>query len=276
METVIFLHIPKTAGSTLESILERKFPFRKTYDIYGYGDSIAKKVERLKGMPDSEKRKYVLIKGHYQFGLHEHLPQESTYITFLRNPIERIISHYNYVSNDSAHPLHGSIKDGRMTVEDYVLSGRSLELDNGQTRMISGRESESGFGQCSAEILEIAIRNIEAHFALVGLVERFEESMVLMKQSFGWNNVYYARKNVSRNGIRKSDLTPGALRTLEKHSLLDIELYRHAEKLLAEKVAARSEEVACDIARLRKYNRYYRPIDLMLALKSRALARLSR
>ena len=69
--TAIFVHIPKTAGRTLESILERQYPASNIYNLYGYQDSIPEAAKKLEGASESEKRKIQLVKGHYEFGLNE-------------------------------------------------------------------------------------------------------------------------------------------------------------------------------------------------------------
>lgn len=95
--TLIFLHIPKTAGRTLEKILEREYAAEFTYNIYGYDQSILEAAKQLSLLPNRQLRSIRLIKGHYNFGLHKLLPQGARYITFLREPIDRIVSHYFYV-----------------------------------------------------------------------------------------------------------------------------------------------------------------------------------
>ena len=40
-----------------------------------------------------------VFKGHMPFGIHKRLPQDYTYITFLRDPIERVVSAYYFARN---------------------------------------------------------------------------------------------------------------------------------------------------------------------------------
>ena len=262
-DTLIFLHIPKNAGRTFESILARQYAAEDIYDIYGYGNAIPRAVEKLKSQSDEDKRKIKLIKGHYQFGLHRFLPQESSYITFLRDPVRRVASHYNYVARDTSHPLNKIIQKQNMTLADYVSSGVSLELNNGQTRMISGNEHQDKYGQCSSKLLAQAKRNIDNHFSAVGLVERFDESLALMSYIFGWKNVYYAKTNVSAKRPQISELDGETVQLIKKYNDLDIELYRFAVEKFNNIIASCDETYFQLLKNLKIANILYKPISFV-------------
>src|SRR5215469_1829692 len=88
-EAVIFLHLPKAAGSTLNRLIEWEYPLFEMYSIdpvffewsWGHLQHLSK--ERL--------RRTRMFKGHMLFGLHAILPQPATYITVLREPVDRVI-----------------------------------------------------------------------------------------------------------------------------------------------------------------------------------------
>jgi hypothetical protein len=223
--TVIFVHIPKAAGRTLEAVLERQYPLSARYDVYGWGDDINKAVTTLEEMSDEAKRRVKLIKGHYQFGLHQYMPQACCYITMMRDPIDRVISHYAYVRNNPDHPFRAVIEAQRMTLKDYVTSGLSTELNNGQTRLLSGMEQRDAFGQCGADLLTVAQENLARHFAVVGLVERFDQSLALMAAQFEWRWIYYTIRNVSRNRPVRAQLDADTRGAIEQLNELDLALY---------------------------------------------------
>src|SRR6516162_400599 len=89
---LLFLHIHKTAGTTLHRIIEREYNPFYIYTIEG--GRIEWSVDHLKKLPLHRRAALQVVKGHMSFGLHEYLPQPSTYITFLRDPVERCISSY--------------------------------------------------------------------------------------------------------------------------------------------------------------------------------------
>jgi hypothetical protein len=141
-----------------------------------------------------------------------------------------------------------------MSLEDYVRSGIALETDNSQIRALSG-DRAAAFGGCTPEMLAQAKRNIEAHFTVTGLTERFDESLILLKRAFGWSNVHYVRANVSP---RKDPVPPGALRAIEEQNALDLELYRWATERFDAAIAA-DAGFADEYARFRRSNALYRP-----------------
>ena len=54
-------------------------------------------VSDLGLLPLEQRARFRLVMGHFQYGIHEFLPQEYTYVTIVRDPVERVISHYNYL-----------------------------------------------------------------------------------------------------------------------------------------------------------------------------------
>ena len=83
MKPFIHIHIPKTAGST------RAFIFQKIYGGKIHAESVYLAGVN-KRVPDYEK--YDLITGHFFACVYDHLPL----VTFLRDPVERVISHYDH------------------------------------------------------------------------------------------------------------------------------------------------------------------------------------
>jgi len=92
--TLVFLHLQKCAGTTLHVIIGEQY--RKMY-----GDE-ALDFLQLHWWPFERQLKNVLVyKGHFVFGQEERmlLPATElprTYITILRNPVDRVLSAYHY------------------------------------------------------------------------------------------------------------------------------------------------------------------------------------
>src|SRR5438874_1730089 len=99
-EVLLFLHIPKTGGSTLSKILERQYPRAQTLTLDD------QKIAQFKTLPVAERGRYCLVKGHLHFGLHHFIPRPSTYITLLREPVERVLSFYHYARSTPDHYLY--------------------------------------------------------------------------------------------------------------------------------------------------------------------------
>jgi hypothetical protein len=239
--TIIFIHIPKSAGTTLQRIMERQYAPDQVFTVDGR-DTRKSKAEFL-DLPFSSRERFKLVKGHMSFGWHRFLPQSSTYVTVLRDPIERIISHYYYVLGQPQHYLHDILVSERMTLQDYVCSGISLELDNGQTRLLAGidehiqkpyAKTKVPFGTCDEEMLELAKRNLTESFSIVGLVERFDETLIAMSKAFDWKEIFYTRKKVTKGRPLRDSFSDEVLNIIRKQNQFDIELYRYAEELFGQ------------------------------------------
>lgn len=241
--TVIFLHIGKTGGSTLRKILRRNF---SRLDVLAVRvpkrDDVLRprredSLSVLAAVPEQIRRRAKLVDGHMIFGAHELLPGPSTYITILRSPVALSISQFRYVQRTPGHRLHEIVSSRQMSIEDYVREGVSLEVDNSQTRVLSGDVS-TPFGECSDGMLETAKRHIEQRFSVVGLTERFDESVVLLGKTFGWSRLAYVPVKVAPKKARAERVDPRTIRLLEELNRFDLELYRYAAQRFQETIAA--------------------------------------
>lgn len=255
---LIFLHIPKAAGSTLQAIIERQYHPESVYTIDG--TRVRESIETFKQLSEAQRVGIRVLQGHMSFGLHRYLPQPTVYITLLREPVERILSHYHYVLSQPSHYLHQQVVGAGMSLKDYVSSGISLELDNGQTRILSGveeLEASAGFGSCSSDMLAEAKRNLGKHFAVVGLSERFDESLLLLRRAFGWRHVYYTRQNVGTVGSSSAELDCETRGALKRWNELDSELYEFARGLFEQKIEEQGPAFRQDLKRFRLLNTAY-------------------
>jgi hypothetical protein len=198
-----------------------------------------------------------LIEGHTIFGIHEYVPRPCTYVTLLRDPVSLTISQFNFVSRKPRHWLHDAVTSSEMTLAEYVGSGISLETDNSQTRALAG-DTVTPFGGCSDRMLQVAKSNIERHFSMVGLTERFDETLILLRHVFGWSRLSYVRANVAPQRIRKDQTSPETLRRIAEQNAFDVELHRWASERF-EQAIGRVDSFADDLRRLRRVNALYRP-----------------
>ena len=136
-DAVIFLHIPKSGGTTMHAIIERQYPADRIYTIDG--THVRESIAAFKAMPEAERARLLVLKGHMAFGLHEWLPQPSTYITLLRHPVERAISHYYHILRTPHHTHHPTVVSRNMSLYDFAEAGVSRLINNGQTRTCGQR-----------------------------------------------------------------------------------------------------------------------------------------
>ena len=144
--TVIFLHIGKTAGSTLRQVLKRQFPSSQALTVRARRRPRTDTIADFARLPEEDRLRPRLIMGHTVFGLHEGVPRPCTYVTMLRQPVKLALSQYRYVQRIPSHHHHEAVKD--MTLEEYVASRISFEMDNSQTRAIAG-DLDTPVGECT-------------------------------------------------------------------------------------------------------------------------------
>lgn len=233
-QTLIYLHIPKCGGMTLNSILKSNYARERRFLINP--SDIAGARLQLANMPKAEREQIDLLHGHLSFGWHKFLPQRAVYITIMRHPLERVVSHYNYVRFlDYPHYLRETVQRNKMSIAEYVSSGICDEVNNGQVRLLAGVEdiiqkpygnSKLPYGTNNPELLEQALQNINEHFAIVGLQERFDETLLLLRAYLGVNKITYQPKNVSSHYYKKWQPSNEDIAVIRKYNQLDIALYK--------------------------------------------------
>lgn len=247
---LLYLHIPKAAGTTMSSLLYEQlrnaeggnsddglFCSGVFYHPAGFvkapDPSYDRIVRNSLARPD-----LTAVLGHFQFGLHEQLSRPSQYVTVLREPVSRIGSLYHFQRlNESKYGHLNQVRLGEDTdISHFVRNPPYAEVDNGMTRRISGLSPP--IGQCNQDMLERAISNLKESFAVVGLSDRFDETVVLMSQVFGWREppLYYPKNiNTERPTGEAPDAKIQAL--LEERNAFDVELYRVALEIFDEQTA---------------------------------------
>lgn len=252
--SVILLHIPKTAGTTLAILLRNHYGIRLMRSVGG-GPEGRSRFARLPAAERGESRLYI---GHQAFGMHEHIPRPCEYVTILREPVARIVSHYHHVFGEPTHYLHNEVVQRRMTLERYVENPFPTdELDNGQTRMLADFELNRSvpIGRQDRSLLESALRNLESRFCAVGLTERFDESMVLMADALGWDGLpAYLPTRVSAR--RKSEpLADRVRQTIVARNALDMELYEWVKARVEAAILAGGTALAERVEAVKERNR---------------------
>jgi hypothetical protein len=115
---VDFLHIPKTAGTTLNRIIEWQYNPVLIFTVDPH--RIRATVARFKTFSEQRRRRFRVVRGHLLYGIHEFLPQGATYITMLREPVSGLLSTYAFILRRPLHPLHRTLKTGRLSAEDII------------------------------------------------------------------------------------------------------------------------------------------------------------
>lgn len=258
-EVLIFIHIPKTAGTTFAAILERNFRPSRIVSVYpNFGISEAE----LRDLPDEKRRTMECVKGHFDYGIHRDLGRPFRYVTFLRHPLEQIRSRYNHMRASRSHPLHHLARQG-ISLEEFVR----VSPDNYQTRTLSGIEPIPGQGYpaLTQRDLERIKANVEDHFGLVGIAERFDASLILARRTLGLEQVRYVSRNVRRRPGQVPPLSDATRQVVEDHARFDLELYGWALARLERAIEADREAFESELAAFRaanaRYSKLMWPVD---------------
>jgi hypothetical protein len=212
----IFMHIPKTAGTTISDVLRKNFTPVERFDHESYqGEELT-----LVSLPDDLKPCIRCLMGHYYHGVHDHFPgRRFTYFTMLRNPIERILSQYSFVQT---YPGYEYVR-GKSFAEYLDLAP---EASNNQTLLVGGLPTPD---------IERAKSNLRS-FSAVGITEMFDESLGLFARTFGWTDATYHPVNITKHRLRRDDLSATDIRKAEEKNALDLELYAFAHELLCQRL----------------------------------------
>lgn len=256
-------HMHKTAGSTRDRIFERQFPEEASfYFTGGSPENFQKSMNLLQRLSEEEKRRIRYVWGGPFFGLHKYLPRPCIYVTFVRHPVERVASEYNFVLRVQDHGAHNEVISQDMSLEEYVKKGVWLAW-NGQTRYLRGPSEGSTFGRTgpvpiSEEDLETAKKNLREHF-IVGLTDRFDESLILVKRAFGWSlkDILYVSQKVDQARPFRETIGTETAKLIEAHNELDIKLYEFARQLLEEQISQQDSSFRREVQIFRLCNKIY-------------------
>lgn len=232
---LMFLHLPKTAGSTLRRIIERQFGIDAVYAI---GEPTSDSIDRLLELPRQRLDSLRAVVGHVPFGLHELLPWPVAYVTLIREPVDRIVSHFHFALRTPGSPLATEVEAAGRSLRRYVEEAPSGPYFNdGQTRLLGSPDARQA-PPATETALERAKARLASAFSVVGLTERFDESLALLRGAFGWRRARYHREKVGWNRPPMDDIPQEDLRAVADRNRLDADLYAFAVERFAEAVAA--------------------------------------
>ena len=131
-ELYIFLHINKCAGTTLREHIRNNLKDDEFLLLYKHEKPIFKKKigKYIKSLTKEKKDKIKIIFGHrVYYSLHKLFPdREVRYITFLRNPVDRTISHYNFTVVRLKYGRFMKEITKKRLIKQYMENGRLLNF----------------------------------------------------------------------------------------------------------------------------------------------------
>jgi len=256
--TVVFYHIPKTAGLSVNEIMLNNYNHHYNCKFFDLGHV----PHSTRIYKDPSTNKSVACGGHWSIN-HSLLTKNKCIVfSLFRDPIERLISHYNFIiksiikktgfppvsinkfleSNEFWDDKKLESKIGIEWKQEWQRNSfdhpqniycKSLSLGDNNI------QDEEMFNNAKSVIdnNEIFVfdpifnhpNNYKKHMFFFGITEMFDQSMKFLKNLFNWpsniNNIY---ENVNKN--KSKILSDLSIKNLIKHNKLDIYIYNMSLK----------------------------------------------
>ncbi len=223
----LFQHIQKTAGTSIVEITTAHYGKR---NCISHGDFTSKKPKELAHMQ--------FVSGHFGYDYAKSLMPERYCFTFLRDPVERILSlYYFFRANDpDTFPMyriahkHKLADFLRMGLADKLVRSRIWNNQVWQLACGWGNLSQKGIdGFSPNELLDLAKVHLD-EFSHVGFTESFDEDMSIIANALG---ITLPMRTVKSNSVSRpkfNDLNDDERSLLVELTELDRQLYDYAKE----------------------------------------------
>lgn len=233
-----FLHIPKTAGTAFINYLMDVYTPRKVAPPYlGSWDELPL------GDPEID-----LYRGHFFYRDAAVRLTDYPFAVFLRHPVERAVSQYRSWTNPAnflpGDPWRATLTPDqvamvesvqRMNLEEFVFSHNPeirCQMTDLQTAMLSDEVDPE-----SPRFLVSAAANLLYRVQFFGLVERFTESIALLRKTFSQFPPYHMpRDRENRSPGRAPEVSRRVRDELVRRNQNDLALFGLACRVFASRV----------------------------------------
>ena len=218
------MHIPKTAGTALrETILNN---YRQSEVAYIYPEPPGFPVQNLRELPLGQRARFCFVVGHFQYGVHEEIPNDCCYFTIVRNPLARVYSHYSYLVQHHSPPVFGN---GRAkSLQEVLESGMTANLDNLMVRCFAGvDEKDFPPGSINEDVYDLARGHADNRFMYIGQQEYLPEAYSFLQTRFGWRWEIPPEMMNRGSYAREEALNERDLEAITQSNAWDLKLYEH-------------------------------------------------
>lgn len=209
-ELKVFIHIPKTSGSTVCAALRRKFD--KSEQISWYG-----REKFRSGLPALAKEitsDTNFVAGHFAYGIDAFVSRTVEYFTILRHPVDRVISSYEFTRRrDLATTDMPEVVGDAKRFDIMTFMEKYPQQYNTQTHMLCG----------GALNLELARENLQNCF--FGVQDFTDAYTVLALKKMGFQPRIPKAKNIN---IHKKKYNDDVIAAIRAHCEMDLALYEFA------------------------------------------------
>lgn len=237
---VLFVHIPKTAGTSVRTLLGRAGGGR-CVDMPLRAEERARVASRI-GPTD-------IVLGHVGFELRASFPAPPFVFIFLRDPIDRALSNFSFLQRRRPAPGVAEDEGDFVAAEGKSLAAFLRDEPVAASRHVGnlhvwfltrdGIAPRDDLRSISRDDLAKAIENL-AQIDVIGLAEHMTESLLQLFRGLGLPPSAMRPlpfDNVLRGRLRRADVDPVAMRLLESSCALDLELYRVGRDMFQERFA---------------------------------------
>lgn len=223
-----FDHIYKSGGTSIDHLFLHYVAPEATVAAYGSARDAIRRYAKKD-----------LISGHFTFFPGELFDATRYYLTILRDPIDRLISHYFFARYDV--PPHGTNHIDNLAkqfpIQEYFLLDNSeiqSLVDNYQTGHYSMIEWDGVTALTDQDKLECARKGLE-RFDFVGVFENLAETADVLCCDLGWELVELPWENKGTRHSLNEQIPQETLEYLREKNQLDVQLYQHARSLFQKK-----------------------------------------
>jgi hypothetical protein len=222
----IFVHVPKTAGSSIASeMLKARPPYRNIeVDLHDHTSSYWEAMGDLVGsfLSDPEISAISSCSGHFDMNCVARIKSArpaSRAFSFVRHPVARVISDYRY-QRTPAHPPYRDVIERYPDIYSY--------LDSPDERDKTAQLLAPGLSTAS-EVIDF----VDSSFSFLGAVEMYPMSFNILSRLWGLNLMPTRHERRTESNADNEVLLDDRLsREIIERNELDIALYRHVRSRL--------------------------------------------
>ena len=245
-----FLHIPKTAGTSINVFLDRFYPPEQIF-VFKHDDTLEESLLRLKSYAPERRRGIRLYRGHAPLVTGDAEVDGARTFTLLREPVSRVVSFCNFVAEVKLTRIAEAFRGGQFDLDALLDSGHR-EMENLQTRMLVGEETYASLRENSdTGALRKAVLETFDRLDLVGLQERYEDTVLAATLIYGWRPTSPRKTLNARRSARGLHFSESTMKRIRELNRMDVLTYRFAVERFEATYRKRAAGVAALKFRLR-------------------------